>query len=430
MDARRIGMATAIVLAMHAAAADGAGHRTRNFLVNAPTGDLARRVGEAAERYRRDLSLEWLGRELPDWRDPCPIVVQTGPTMGASGQTTFDLVSDGSQPRHWSMVVRGTPERVLDSVLPHEITHTVFATHFGRQLPRWADEGACTTVEHLAERSKHEQLLVQFLTTERGIPFNEMFRMKDYPRDMLPLYAQGYSVARFLISLGGKRKFIQYVGEGMRSNNWTAATEKFYGMQSLSELQLTWVEWVRRGGREQEALLVLAPRHRAALQSQLAQTDPPLNSTGAANGTVRSGTADRESPTGDRAPIVPIPGVAATTPSDNEGPAASSSRPLAGRATLAMVEGSWYARQRDLARQQNIETGAAASALGTVADPANTVRSSNARPPQPERPPLIILEYERIGRRAPAASSAPYPTDRPSGVRVSGSAANGPIAYR
>ena len=49
------------------------------------------------------------------------------------------------------MRVIGTPERILDSVLPHEVTHTVMATHFGQPLPRWADVGICTTVEHAAE---------------------------------------------------------------------------------------------------------------------------------------------------------------------------------------------------------------------------------------------------------------------------------------
>ena len=69
------------------------------------------------------------------------------------------------------MNVQGSLERILDSVLPHEITHTIFATHFGRPLPRWADEGACTTVEHSTERRKQEQLLIQFLTSNRGIAF-------------------------------------------------------------------------------------------------------------------------------------------------------------------------------------------------------------------------------------------------------------------
>ncbi len=98
------------------------------------------------------------------------------------------------------MSVQGSHERVLDSVLPHEVTHTIFATHFGRPLPRWADEGACTTVEHPSERNKQTRLLYEFLTTGRGIAFNRMFAMTEYPADILPLYSQGFSLAKFLIA--------------------------------------------------------------------------------------------------------------------------------------------------------------------------------------------------------------------------------------
>ena len=42
-------------------------------------------------------------------------------------------------------------------------------------------------------------MLVQFLRTDRGIAFNQMFAMTEYPRDVMPLYAQGYSLAEFLI---------------------------------------------------------------------------------------------------------------------------------------------------------------------------------------------------------------------------------------
>jgi hypothetical protein len=219
--------------------------RSQHFIVSAPTQQLANEVCQAAEQYRRDLAMEWLGRELPPWRDICPISVKLD--QGAGGATTF--VFQGGMPTQWTMQVQGTRERILDSVLPHELTHTVFATHFGRPLPRWADEGASTTVEHSSEKAKQDRLLIQHLTSQppRGIPFNRMFAMKEYPHDILPLYSQGYSLARFFIQQGGKRKFVEYVGEGMRTNNWPAVTRNHYGFGSLSDLQVAWVDWVRQG---------------------------------------------------------------------------------------------------------------------------------------------------------------------------------------
>ncbi|HTN76752.1 MAG TPA: hypothetical protein VL096_15945, partial [Pirellulaceae bacterium] len=205
-----------IVCAAFALLSMGAGYRTQNFIVDAGTAQLAKEVGDAAEKYRSDLATEWLGQPLPNWAEPCPIRVTVG-NIGAGGATSF--MFDRGRPFGWTMSVQGTRERVLDSVLPHEVTHAIFATHFGRPLPRWADEGACTTVEHQSEKQKQEDNLVVFLTTNRGIAFNQMFAMQEYPKDVLPLYSQGYSLARFLIAQGGKRKYVDYVGEGMKTKN-------------------------------------------------------------------------------------------------------------------------------------------------------------------------------------------------------------------
>ena len=152
------------------------GHRTLSF--KPPRHSLAQAVAEAAERYRHDLAMYWLGRALPAWPQPCPIRVVAGPRLAAQGVTTYNP----APVRDFQMEVIGTPERILDSVLPHEITHTVLATYFGRPLPRWADEGICTTVEHAAERRKHEAKLQEFLRSHRGIAMNQLFLLTEYPQ--------------------------------------------------------------------------------------------------------------------------------------------------------------------------------------------------------------------------------------------------------
>ncbi len=223
----------------------GAGYRSTNFIVNAPTPELAEKIGRAAERYRHDLAIDWLGSALADWRQPCPIHVQAAPNLGAGGATSF--MFDQGDVYGWQMNIQGSEERLLDSVLPHEVTHTIFASHFRRPLPRWADEGACTTVEHTSERAKQEHLLIDFLRTGRGIAFSQMFAMTEYPQDILPLYAQGYSLARFLIDQKGRREFIAYVQDGVNSGNWSDTGEQHYGYRDLAVLQNSWLDWVKRG---------------------------------------------------------------------------------------------------------------------------------------------------------------------------------------
>ena len=235
----------ATLVAVTATEALAAGHRTANFIVEAPTEALARRIGDAAEQYRHTLAVEWTGSPLPRWSRPCPITAQVAPNLGAGGATSF--VFDRGEVFNWTMTIQGSEERILDSVLPHEITHTIFASHFRQPLPRWADEGACTTVEHPVERARQHKLLIEFLTTGRGIAFPEMFAMKEYPADVLPLYSQGYSLARYLIERGGRHKYIAFVADGLDTENWSAALGKHYGVTNVAQMQHVWLAWVKQG---------------------------------------------------------------------------------------------------------------------------------------------------------------------------------------
>jgi hypothetical protein len=225
--------------------AAAAGYKTTNFVVSAPTPGLAKEIGDQAEVYRRDLAIEWLGKELPPWSKPCPIHAQVAPNLGAGGATSF--IFDHGEVFGWDMKIQGSRERVLDSVLPHEITHTIFASHFRQPVPRWADEGACTTVEHPSEIAKQERNLIQFLKTGHGIPFSQMFAMKEYPPNVMPLYAQGHSLSAWLIQNRGRKAFLEFVGDGMQDENWPRAVRQYYGFPSLLAMQTAWNDWVRQG---------------------------------------------------------------------------------------------------------------------------------------------------------------------------------------
>jgi hypothetical protein len=220
-----------------------AGYKTTNFVVSAPSPQLAKEIGDQAEVYRKQLAIEWLGKELPAWSKPCPINAEL--KSGAGGATSF--VFDRGEVFNWKMNIQGSRERILDSVLPHEVTHTIFASHFRQPLPRWADEGACTTVEHPSEVSKQERNLIQFLKTGRGIPFSQMFAMKEYPSDVMPLYAQGHSLSEWLIESRGRKEFLEFVGDGMQDENWPRAVREHYGFSNLLAMQTAWNDWVKQG---------------------------------------------------------------------------------------------------------------------------------------------------------------------------------------
>lgn len=211
------------------------------FSVRSDDAGFSSRVAVEAERLRRAIALEWTGSELEPWDDPCRITVLITESSGG-GRTTFIFTGGGIS--EIDMLVQGDKSSILSDVLPHEITHVVLASHFGKAIPRWADEGAATTMETSQAQAVYERELIRSLTTGRGIAFNKMFAMTEYPHDYAALYAQGASLSRFLIERGGKRHFVNYLDTGMNSS-WTNAVRRHYGMNDLSELQETWLRWVR-----------------------------------------------------------------------------------------------------------------------------------------------------------------------------------------
>jgi hypothetical protein len=236
---------TACLLALAAGVrpAEGASHRTRNFVVTAMRADVARQVAEYAEYYRRQKASEWLGREIPDWNDPCSVEVVV--KMGdAGGATSFAF--DNGRVVGQDMTVEGPLERILNSVLPHEITHTVFAAKFGRPLPRWADEGGAVLSEDAIELDRHDRLVREVINTGRAIPLSRLFLLTEYPSDVMALYAQGFSVANYLVSLRGKPYFLDFVWDGQVSG-WNAALASYYGIYSTEDLERRWVSWLRDG---------------------------------------------------------------------------------------------------------------------------------------------------------------------------------------
>ena len=400
----------ALLLSLVASSAFAASARTQNFMVSAATQELANEIAKAAEGFRRDLAIKWLGKELPNWDQPCPITAQVDPRQGAGGATSF--MFGGGRPYGWTMSIQGSRERVLDSVLPHEVTHTIFATHFGRPLPRWADEGACTTVEDASERGKQEKLLYQFLTTNRGIAFNKMFAMKEYPRDILPLYSQGYSLARFLIAIDGERNFVKYVGAGMDSNNWTAATTEFYGFHSLSDLQLSWLDWVRKGtpritdsgqllyvstdaSRNGRTLAEVNGKAAAIPENAIAaigDTDRSSSlaaregqTTNLSRPRIKADVAQRERPRTDLM-VDHEPGtqrLPTTTPFSNSPPA--NALPGEARPT----GDGWYERRRQESNRRGPE------ATASLPEESRSGFNSSARPQSPEQVKQRILEWRK-----------------------------------
>jgi RNA polymerase sigma factor (sigma-70 family) len=225
-------------------------NRTANFVVEATSRRIAQLVAEAAERHRKAAALAWLGKELPDWSERCPIKVTI--TLGGTGGATsfsFDKGKVASQ----SMHLEGTLERILTGCLPHEVTHTVFAHHFGCPLPRWADEGAAVLAEDEEEQQRHEKLAHKLLDTPgRAIPLRRLLPMRDFPTEVMALYAEGYSLTHYLVEKKDRKTFLAFVKQGNRGD-WDRAVRDHYDFHSVEELEEAWLAALGKERRREAA---------------------------------------------------------------------------------------------------------------------------------------------------------------------------------
>ncbi len=220
--------------------ARAATYRTPNFVVEAVTSEIAATIGEAAERNRKELAELWLGVSLPKWYRKCDLKVRIA-NVGPGGSTTFSF--DQGEVFGWRMYVQGNLREVLKSVLPHEINHTIFASYFRRPLPRWLDEGAAVSVERGSERTRMKTLLQRNLQAGVRYPLRKLFEFKAYPKNVLLLYAQGFSVVEFLLEDGGHRVFMQFTGHLLRHGP-DSALKKFYAIRDAEHLEAKWLRWI------------------------------------------------------------------------------------------------------------------------------------------------------------------------------------------
>jgi hypothetical protein len=234
-------MLPAVAVLLFGSTAFAATFRTNNFIVEAATEQLAREFGEAAEYYRKVKAKEWLGREMPQWQRPCPLTVHIGPD-GPSGATTFDF---GQKPIYQFMKINGPKERLLNSVLPHEVTHTVFAYYFQSPVPRWADEGGSVLSEDDIERANHDRMCRALLNQGRAMRLNYLFSLTQYPSDVMVLYAQGFSICRYLVDQTDRATFLKFVGHG-QNHGWDSAVQTFYKLPNVSALEQAWIDSLRK----------------------------------------------------------------------------------------------------------------------------------------------------------------------------------------
>ena len=108
---------------------------------------------------------------------------------------------------------------------------------------------------------------------------NRLFLLTEYPNDMLPMYAQGYSVCRFLIEQSGPRRFITFLEDYMKRPSWTENVQTHYGYDSLAQLQENWLSWVAKGSGPVETFVSARTKAVSSIASNSTRSVPAPTAT-------------------------------------------------------------------------------------------------------------------------------------------------------
>jgi hypothetical protein len=227
---------------------------TANFRIFHNDEALARKAAVKAETARRSATKLWSGVEpASPWTPKCDLYLyptaevfaaQTQQPRESPGFSTAGL--EGGRVTARVVKLRADYAKMLDAVLPHEVTHIVLADLFPtQQIPRWADEGMAV----LSEPASEQMLRARDLATP--IRDDILFRLEvlmtaEYPggNHWALYYAQSVSLTRYLVGLGTPRQFVEFV-RASQTRGIEVALREIYSIEGIAQLETRWKNHTR-----------------------------------------------------------------------------------------------------------------------------------------------------------------------------------------
>lgn len=212
--------------------------RNENFMVMAPTQELADRVLKAAEQFRHDVAVQWLGAPLPPSVGPAIVHVELSETR----DDAFTWAKNGPDRKYHSVYLTTSLDQAVGSTLKHEITHVVLATRFPDRLPVWLEEGCAGYADDASRLKTRRAILDWFARTGNWPNLAQVLNAKKLSAADRSSYAIACSVTHFLMDRGSRQHLIAF-GELVQEQGPEAALKSSYGFASIEELGEEWQTW-------------------------------------------------------------------------------------------------------------------------------------------------------------------------------------------
>jgi len=233
----------------------------RHFLVyyEAGAAQQAGAVGRAAESSYRRIMLDLdfkkhTGFWLWDERVKIYVYASVARFREATGAPLWTRAL--ASHRTHSVALGGNDPDLLDSVLPHELTHLIFRDFLGLgdSVPDWLHEGVAQREEKYG--------LAQSITLLRGlqqhdrlIPLADLMTLTSEQaareRRALVFYAEAVSLVSFMIDEQGAERFRRFCGQLRDGKDMASALRFTYpaSLHSIEALERAWLAYLDRSTR-------------------------------------------------------------------------------------------------------------------------------------------------------------------------------------
>jgi hypothetical protein len=226
-----------------------------NFIVMAPDQTLADELIARANQFRREVAIEWLGRELPPSVGRTIINVELSDGIDRG----FTWPIDSPARKCHKMWLTTSRERALGSTLRHEITHVVMATRFRGMMPPWAEEGAASLEDDSHRIETRQDVIAWYNETGAWPNLTNVLQADCILATDKALYSVAASVTEYLLACKDRKTFLAFAVAGKQSG-WDRALAEHYGIGGVGQLQEAWQAWAGGTGRRARAVRAASTR--------------------------------------------------------------------------------------------------------------------------------------------------------------------------
>lgn len=194
-----------------------------------------------AGKYRMEICDEWIGERLRDGEGRTTINV----SFTDEEDSGLTWAKDHPDRTLHMLFLRTTPVLAAGSTLKHEIAHTVFATRWPHpnRLPEWVEEGVATRYDDDTRKSERREIVNEWCRVGRVPRLAGMLNSPGVRSSQVDIYTAANLLVEFLLTKGDKPTVLLFAEAGQRSG-WDKALRRFYGIESVKDLQTQWNAWI------------------------------------------------------------------------------------------------------------------------------------------------------------------------------------------